>query len=99
MEFFRLTGGRDRKTGACIIQQAIQTNMPLLDSDRQICLACVGFERTLISHLPPLHAWSALNITQPGACAVINMADGQNIALTQTPDWETIILLLFFFFF
>ena len=71
-----------QKMGVCIIHQAIQTNMPLLDFNCQISLACVGFERTLISHrsliyalflfLPrSLHAWPALNITDPGACALV----------------------------
>lgn len=47
-----------QKMGVCIIHQAIQTNMPLLDLDCQISLACVWFERTLISHRSHIYALS-----------------------------------------
>lgn len=44
--------------GFSIIYQAFQTNMPLLESECQILLSCVWFERTLISYQSDVYAFT-----------------------------------------
>lgn len=89
----------------CIIHRAIQTNMPLLDFNCQIWLACVWFEHTLISHRSHIYALfpsspflrmvSSEHHRPRGMCfclAIINMS-------YSWADSENKVRISFFFFF